>query len=421
MIRRIQALNFRCLQHVDVAPDHFLVAVGSNASGKSALFDVLAFLGDVVRDGLEPAVRRRTANFQDLVWGRPQRGLRFELAIECDIPEEARTKIPENRGFDRFRYEIAVEEQDGTLRIANERGLLQPAGNAPIGGRRTLFPSPLPPADSILRGGGRHGVRTILSKSEDGRTGFYSETAPKAGKGWNVAFALGPGRSALGSLPEIPESFPVATHVRTLLADGVKSLFLASAKMRKASPPHLGAQGFRPDGGNLPWVIQRLKRDAPARYDEWIRHVRTALGDLREVLVRVRGDDRHAYILLDYDTGVRVPSWTASDGTLRFLALTLLPYLPSAAVYLIEEPENGLHPHALDAVYDALWSAHGSQVLAATHSPAFLKLVDPEETLCFARNRHGATDIVRGTEHPMLKDWQGRADTELLFAQGVIG
>ena len=40
MIRRIQALNFRCLRYVDVELDRFHILVGPNASGKSTLFDV---------------------------------------------------------------------------------------------------------------------------------------------------------------------------------------------------------------------------------------------------------------------------------------------------------------------------------------------------------------------------------------------
>ena len=57
MIRRIQALNYRCLRYVDVSLDRFHVLIGPNASGKSTLFDAIAFLGDLVRDGLERAGR----------------------------------------------------------------------------------------------------------------------------------------------------------------------------------------------------------------------------------------------------------------------------------------------------------------------------------------------------------------------------
>lgn len=71
MIRRIQALNYRCLRYVDVDLEgSFHILVGPNASGKSTLLDVIGFLGDLVSYGLDLAVERRTNNFQDLVWER---------------------------------------------------------------------------------------------------------------------------------------------------------------------------------------------------------------------------------------------------------------------------------------------------------------------------------------------------------------
>ena len=99
MIRRIQALNFRCLRYVDVELGRFHILVGPNASGKSTLFDVIAFLGDLVSNGLEAAVESRTSNFQDLVWGRPRDRLSFELAVEFDIPEHLREQLPRDRDY----------------------------------------------------------------------------------------------------------------------------------------------------------------------------------------------------------------------------------------------------------------------------------------------------------------------------------
>jgi len=121
-----------------------------------------------------------------------------------------------------------------------------------------------------------------------------------------------------------------------------------------------------------------------------------------------------------------------SDGTLRLLALTVLAYLPIGGMsldrfffndrlFLVEEPENGVHPMALDAIYDSLASVYDGQVLVATHSPVFLRRGKPDEVLCFAKTGDGTTDIVRGDDHPMLRDWQGSVDMDLLFATGVIG
>ena len=44
MIRRLQALNYRCLRYVDVELGRFHILVGPNASGNSTLFDAIAFL-----------------------------------------------------------------------------------------------------------------------------------------------------------------------------------------------------------------------------------------------------------------------------------------------------------------------------------------------------------------------------------------
>jgi predicted ATPase len=86
MIRTIEALNFRCLRYIKQSLGDFHVLVGPNASGKSTFLDVVAFLGQLVSEGLEAAVQERTQNFQDLLWQRS--GDRFEVAIELAIPKE---------------------------------------------------------------------------------------------------------------------------------------------------------------------------------------------------------------------------------------------------------------------------------------------------------------------------------------------
>ncbi len=93
----------------------------------------------------------------------------------------------------------------------------------------------------------------------------------------------------------------------------------------------------------------------------------------------------------------------------------------SGRIYLIEEPENGIHPQAVETVFQSLSSAYGSQILCATHSPVFLAMAEPEQVLCFARTPDGATAVVRGSEHPNLKDWKRSTDLGTLFATGILG
>src|SRR5207247_1093410 len=139
---------------------------------------------------------------------------------------------------------------------------------------------------------------------------------------------------------------------------------------------------FQPDGSNLPWAIDRLRRTNQERFGDWLAQVRTALPDIRDIETIERPEDKHRYLRIKYNTGLEAPSWTVSDGTLRLLALTLAAYLDVPdRIYLIEEPENGIHPRAVETVYQALKSTYENQILCATHSPVLLSLAALESVL----------------------------------------
>jgi predicted ATPase len=70
VITLIEALNFRCLRYIRRPLGPFHILVGPNASGKTTFLDVVAFLGQLVSEGLEAAVGARSQNFEDLVWRR---------------------------------------------------------------------------------------------------------------------------------------------------------------------------------------------------------------------------------------------------------------------------------------------------------------------------------------------------------------
>jgi hypothetical protein len=232
---------------------------------------------------------------------------------------------------------------------------------------------------------------------------------------------LGPRNSVLKNLPPDESKFPVSLWLRNLLATGVQQIILNSLVLRRPSPPGQ-ARTFKPDGSNLPWVIADLERRSPERKSQWIAHLQTTLPDLEDISTIERPEDRHRYLVIRYRGGLEVPSWMVSDGTLRMLALTLPAYLLDLeGIYLIEEPENGIHPRAIETVYQSLSSVYGAQVLLATHSPIILNLVEPEQVLCFAKTPEGGTTIIRGSEHPALVEWRKETNLGLLFAAGVLG
>jgi len=419
MIRQIEALNFRCLRYACQPLDDFQVLVGPNASGKTTFLDVVAFFGDLVREGLEHAVETRTGTFDDLLWQRS--GDRFELAIELAIPNDKKARIPED--FSNVRYEIAVGlgPEDGEISILAEKVLLKKETLIQEQEQCELFPrEPMPPDTIISPKPAPKDVRLVINKTPGGNDNFYSEVYGKKGKGWMPSFKLGPRKSALANLPADESKFPVAIWLKDLLTDGVQRLVLNSLLIRKASPPGQGRL-FKPDGSNLPWVIENFRETAPERFQDWLRHLRTALPDIESVHTIERPDDRHRYLVIEYAGGLEVPSWVTSDGTLRLLALTLPAYLPDfSGVYLIEEPENGIHPRAVESMFQSLSSVYGAQILLATHSPVILSIAKPGQVLCFSKTESGAVDIVRGEDHPALRHWKGEENLGVLFAGGVL-
>ena len=392
MFRRIEASQYRCLRSVGQSINSFEILIGSNASGKSTFLDVIAFLGTLVSEGLEAAVERRTANFHDLVWGRE--GDYFELAVEAWIPEDRRVEVPFHGRVDTIRYEVGIRLDTATekLHIAMEKA--------------TIYCS-----EAGLRRRRQSGVE-VISRSEVFQ--FISEKKLQR-------YEWQPHRnySGLGSLPMEAE-FPAAAWLKQRLRDGINPVALDVKELRKPSPP-AKTDVKEISGSYLARSVAQLKSRDSDQFQAWLAHVRTVLPDVKDIRTVLREEDQHRYIMIDYQNGASVPSWVVSDGTLRLLALTLLAYVSdSSRVYLIEEPENGVHPTALQAIYESLSSIYEGQVLIASHSPVLLGMATPEQLLCFMKTPDGAK-IVRGSEHPGLREWRGEVSLGMLAASGILG
>ena len=419
MITLIEALNYRCLRYISKPLRPFHVLVGPNASGKTTFLDVVSFLQEMVSDGLEAALENRTNNPHELLFRGE--GDRLELAVEARIPRDLRD-LTARPDLDTARYEVAIgfDATNRQFEFKSEQFLLKKYSK-PEPVQRSLFPSLSSSPETLVTP--RHGrdKRMVVSKVANGNDNFYSETYNRPGKGWAPAFRLGSKRSALGTLPADERALPVATWFKEYLNNGVQRFVLNSLEIRRPSPP-TRVTGFKPDGSNLPWVVDRLQKNNPKDFSDWIEHLRTALPDLKGISTFERPEDRHRYMIYEYAGGLEVPSWLASDGTLRLTALTLPAYLVDLqGIFLIEEPENGIHPGAVSTAYDSLSSMYEAQVLLATHSTVVLNEAELADVLCFAKDNTGATDIVVGSEHPMLQNWQGQVDLGTLLASGVLG
>ena len=169
-------------------------------------------------------------------------------------------------------------------------------------------------------------------------------------------------------------------------------------------------------------MIDRLKTRNPTAHDEWLNRVRSAQEGILGIDVVEQPGDGHAHVVVKHRSGIDIPSWAASEGMLRFLAVMLIPFAADEGqLFMLEELERGLHPAAMETVHDSLATAQKCQVLASTYSPVLLGRADPETLLCLALDRNGMTGIVKGSDHPLLKDRETCPELDGLFGSGVAG
>ncbi len=112
-----------------------------------------------------------------------------------------------------------------------------------------------------------------------------------------------------------------------------------------------------------------------------------------------------------------------SDGTLRFIALSVLLLQPHAlrpSVILIDEPELGLHPYAITLLAALVrQSSNKTQVIVSTQSSLLLDNFEPEEVLVAERVDSG-TSIARLDAKPLEK-WLEEYSLGQLWEKNEIG
>jgi len=445
MITRLEATRYRCFERLGVDVGDFRVLVGANGSGKTTLLDLPVLLGDLLRANnvSAPFMERRTelppraGSLNELVFAG--RGSDFSLAVEARLPEAVQSKVLEglfaSKRTERSRQALQEDRRQWPTHIRYEIGLRIGADQSLRVAYEYLFL--FPEADGPdRRQAGFHGATAASKKlwhlTLKREIGYESEFKPETPHAKAVKVGL---PETLLAMPRVlfesEAGYPAARWLHSLLTTYAVFLEPNWSAMRQASPPGQ-PKVITANGRNIPWLALELKREgspeaAPAdyrseRYADWIAHVQTALPQVTDIEVREREDDHHAYFVVSYKGDFKVPSPGLSDGTLRILTLTLLPYLSKQpAILVTEEPENGIHPRAIEAVLQSLSSMYDSQVWVSSHSPVVLARAKLDQLLCARLASEGGVEMVAGTDHPRLQEWRGGIDLGSLFAAGVLG
>ena len=156
---------------------------------------------------------------------------------------------------------------------------------------------------------------------------------------------------------------------------------------------------LREDGSNVAAYLMRLGKDRPDVYEAIRFAVGLVVPAFRDFRFRVEDTGGKEQVRLEWSqNGTDYPfqPWQLSDGSIRFICLAtalLQPDPPSLVV--IDEPELGLHPHALGLVGDLIQKASATtQVVVATQSAALLSGFDPADVVVVS-SREGASEFRR--------------------------
>ncbi len=112
-----------------------------------------------------------------------------------------------------------------------------------------------------------------------------------------------------------------------------------------------------------------------------------------------------------------------SDGTLRAICLITLLMQPEQDLpdlIIVDEPELGLHPYALNVVASLFKkAAHHTQVLISTQSSSFLDNFGPEDVIIV--NREGKESVFTRADVAKVEAWLEDYSLGEVWEKNVIG
>ena len=235
-----------------------------------------------------------------------------------------------------------------------------------------------------------NGYRIRLEPTNDGRLIFgLEETWISGEKTSGSARALGRNHEEAFIRTD---TTPVGRHVRAMMQSWRQYHFHDTGERAAVKQAHSTKDTLRlkPDAANLAAYLAMLRGKHPANYQQILQTIRLVapfFGDF------VQRDPAAATIELEWtqrsDRDTPLGASALSDGTLRFICLTTLLLQPTQDLphtVLIDEPELGLHPYAIDVLADMLKQvADKRQLIVSTQSVELLNAVTPRDVIVVDR------------------------------------
>jgi predicted ATPase len=184
------------------------------------------------------------------------------------------------------------------------------------------------------------------------------------------------------------------------------------------------------DAGNLAAYLYMLKNtsnDYHNYYERIVETIRCVMPQFGDFLLEPQEINKKNILLnwretaSDYLFGPH----QISDGALRFMALATLllqppPRLPK--IIIIDEPELGLHPQAIDLLGSMIVSAgRHTQIIIATQSPRLLDTFDFNDIIVAEWNKADNCSVFKRLEESDLSQWLDEYSLSQLWEKNILG
>jgi predicted ATPase len=409
-ITKVWAKNFRSIEYAELELGPLTVLVGPNASGKSNLLDILRFLADAARDGLEATVTRRGGIDYICRRSSPKKVFGPEIGFLYEFPsatlEYSFALMRQSRGEYRVKREFA-------RLIATDSGF-DSCEIEVVNGRLTK-----PDIKMMLK-------NTEFTEAEDD----VLATSLASQINQHIAALDIPVLLLIAAEPLLPDVLlyilrSLSNQERIIISLNLlrEALRLARDNLRSIGvlaifPNLLRSPQMIADRGNFAsvlWDMEKKNQFLP----ELKETLAFAVPGVRDIRVKKAGSYYVVELEHERNDGVRKGLWfdlaQESDGTIRLLAmLTALFQDPAPSLIGLEEPELAIHPGAMAVMADTMKEASlRGQVLVATHSPDLINLL-PLDSIRAVTAEDGSTRVGRIAEHQL------RAVKDKLFLPGEL-
>ena len=250
--------------------------------------------------------------------------------------------------------------------------------------------------------------RQTVNHSWSARLSWEADKQPDSMGGEPSSFIYAP--------EPIQQSLKNAVHLKLVATN------LAKAAYSDAITPRVEF-----DGSGLAPTLDYLRNEAPDKFQSLQEMLKRIVPGVREVGVRRAkvmvnrqrlievGGKSISYeesqemagqeVVLDMNTGKRIPAHAISEGTMLTLGLlTVLMNTNQPNLVLLDDVEQGLHPTAqrdLIAVFKEILQDNSNlQIIFSTHSPYIVDQLIPSQVHVLSNANSGFTHSKRLDEHP---------------------